>query len=277
VKGKRLRRVMLGMERWMLRRFDAVSSISNRMIERLIKKGVPKERTRFFPNWVDMSRIALSPADTGYRSLLSIPSDALVVLFSGTLGSKQGLLIIPAVAKILAERRDIVIVICGDGVLKAQLQAETASLSNVRHLSLQPMERLGELLGTADIHLLPQRPGAADLVMPSKLSGMLASGRPVIATCDPGTEIDAVVSKCGLVVPPEDSAALAAAICKLTDDPATRLALGQRARACAAANFERDAVLGRIFGPVESIEGTVTYDGGPIENDDGIVAHDAAA
>jgi colanic acid biosynthesis glycosyl transferase WcaI len=107
---------------------------------------------------------------------------------------------------------------------------------------------------------------------------MLASGRPVIATCDTGTEIDAVVSKCGLVVPPEDSAALAAAICKLTDEPATRLALGKRARACAAANFERDAVLGRMFGPVERDEEIVTSNDGPIKHDGGIVAKfDAAA
>jgi colanic acid biosynthesis glycosyl transferase WcaI len=133
-------------------------------------------------------------------------------------------------------------------------------LANIRFLPLQPFERLGELLGTADIHLLPQSPGAADLVLPSKLSGMLASGRPVIATCRAGTELDAVVSKCGLVVPPQDSSALAAAICKLANEPKTRLDLGRRARAYAEANFERDAILGRIFGPMESDVGNVADD-----------------
>jgi colanic acid biosynthesis glycosyl transferase WcaI len=118
----------------------------------------------------------------------------------------------------------------------------------VRFLALQPFERLGELLGMADIHLLPQSPGAQDLVLPSKLSGMLASGRPVIATCNNGTELDMVVSKCGVVIPPEDAPALAEAILRLSDDPVTRIELGRRARAWAEANIERDTILGRMFG-----------------------------
>ena len=103
----------------------------------------------------------------------------------------------------------------------------------------------------ADIHLLPQSPDAADLVLPSKLSGMLASGRPVIATCRPGTELSEIVSQCGLVVAPQDSTALALAISRLADDPAMRLELGRRAREFAESNFERNAVLGTMLGALE--------------------------
>jgi colanic acid biosynthesis glycosyl transferase WcaI len=116
------------------------------------------------------------------------------------------------------------------------------------------------LLCIADMHLLPQNVGAADLVLPSKLSGMLASGRPVIATCVAGTELEAVVSQCGIVVPPEDSVGLAAAISRLADDAATRRELGSRARAYAEANFERDAIFGRIFGPIEGDEAAIPHD-----------------
>jgi colanic acid biosynthesis glycosyl transferase WcaI len=116
------------------------------------------------------------------------------------------------------------------------------------------------LLCTADIHLLPQNIGAADLVLPSKLSGMLASGRPVIATCRVGTELNSVVSKCGVVVPPQDTAALADAICTLADDVDMRRELGARARAYAEANFERDSILGRIFGPTETEEARIVDD-----------------
>jgi colanic acid biosynthesis glycosyl transferase WcaI len=104
----------------------------------------------------------------------------------------------------------------------------------------------------ADIHLLPQSPDAADLVLPSKLSGMLASGRPVIATCRSGTEISGIVSQCGIVVEPEDGSNLARAIVKLADDPQLRFELGRHARTFAEANFERDAVLGSMFRPMES-------------------------
>jgi putative colanic acid biosynthesis glycosyltransferase WcaI len=250
LKGKLFQRVVLRIERWVLRRFDTASTISGRMIERLLTKGVAQARTRYFPNWVDVTRIRpTSPTSTGsYRTKLGISADAVVVLFSGTLGGKQGLMVIPESAARLAGRTDIVFVVCGDGVMKPSLETAAAGLTNVRLMPLQPSGRLADLLGMADIHLLTQSPDAADLVLPSKLSGMLASGRSVIATCRSGTEISEIVSKCGIVVEPENASELAAAIIGLADDRALRLELGRRARAFAEANFERDAVLGGMFG-----------------------------
>jgi colanic acid biosynthesis glycosyl transferase WcaI len=260
LKGNLLQRFVLRMERGLLRRFDHVSSISSRMVEQLLKKGVELSRTRYFPNWVDITHIKPSGAPSRYRETLGIAKSDVVVLFSGSLGGKQGLMLIPAVAKLLGGRKDIVFVICGEGVMKPQLEAAALGLPNIRFLPLQPFERLGELLCTADIHLLPQSPGAADLVLPSKLSGMLASGRPVIATCRPGTELEAVVSKCGVVVPPNDEAAFASAVCSLADNAAMRGELGRRARNYAETNFERDAILGRLFGVATGEESRVTND-----------------
>jgi len=251
LKGKLLRRIVLRMERSVLQRFDIVSTISGRMIERLLTKGVVPERTRYFPNWVDVSRTKHGSVKEFYRAQLGIPGDAVVALFSGTLGGKQGLMVIPEAAILLRRRQNIVFVVCGDGLMKPDLEAAVAGLPNVRLLPLQPSERLPELLGMADIHLLPQSPDAADLVLPSKLSGMLASGRPVIATCRAGTEISEIVSRCGLVVAPQDSRAFALAISRLADDTTTRLDLGRRAREFAESNFERDAVLGALFGAIE--------------------------
>jgi colanic acid biosynthesis glycosyl transferase WcaI len=114
---------------------------------------------------------------------------------------------------------------------------------------MQPLERLNDLLNTADIHLLPQRTGAADLVMPSKLTGMLSSGRPVIATADAGTQVARVVDggtpedACGLVVPPEDPAALHAAVERLIEDGALRTRLGANARRFAVQHLGRQQVL----------------------------------
>jgi colanic acid biosynthesis glycosyl transferase WcaI len=260
LKGKLLQRLVLRMERWLLRRFDVVSSISSRMVERLLIKGVQQERTRYFPNWVDISHVRPSQTSESYRAQLGIAANAVVVLFSGSLGAKQGLMVIPEVARLLAQRRDIQFVVCGDGVMKPRLEAAAAGMANIHFLPLQPFHRLGELLAMADVHFLPQSPDAADLVLPSKLSGMLASGRPVIATCREGTELHSVVSMCGLVVPPEDSSTLAEAIRKLSDEPEARLEFGRRARAYAEANFERDAVLGRVFGSLESEASEVAND-----------------
>ncbi len=260
LKGKLLQRVILRMESWLLRRFDSVSSISSRMVERLLTKGVDAKRTLYFPNWVDISRIRPSLSGAKFRAELGIAADTAVALFSGSLGGKQGLTVIPAVATLLAARKDIVFVICGEGVMKARLLSAAESLPNIRFLPLQPLDRLGELLCMADIHLLPQSAGAADLVLPSKLSGMLASGRPVLAACRSGTELESVVSKCGIVVQPQDATGMAAAICKLVDQPALRAELGRCARSYAEANFERDAVLGRVFAHMDSALQSVADD-----------------
>ncbi|MGD0504565.1 MAG: glycosyltransferase WbuB [Steroidobacteraceae bacterium] len=250
LKGKLLQRVALRMESWLLRRFGTVSTISSRMMERLLLKGVAPERICYFPNWVDVSRAGSWRSRERYRAELGIPEGAVVVLFSGTLGGKQGLMVIPAAASLLESRADIVFVVCGDGVMKPRIEAAGAGLANFHLIPLQPQERLQELLAMADLHLMPQSPDAADLVLPSKLSGMLASGRPVIAACRAGTEIAEIVSHCGVVVAPDDASGLADAVVELADDPVRRRELGHRARDIAETRFERDATLRRVFGPL---------------------------
>jgi colanic acid biosynthesis glycosyl transferase WcaI len=254
-------------ERSLLRRFDTVSTISGRMIERLLRKGVTAGKTRYLPNWVDLSRIK-PPKNGNYRAKLGISSDAIVVLFSGTLGGKQGLMVIPEAARLLESRPDIAFVVCGDGVMKPQLESAAAGLPNIRFMPLQPAGRVSDLLGMADIHLLPQSPDAADLVLPSKLSGMLASGRPVIATCRPETEISEIVSRCGLVVAPENGKELALAITELADNPDARFLLGGRARRFAEEHFERDAVLNRMFAPAAVEDRLADVPGHVVASDD---------
>jgi colanic acid biosynthesis glycosyl transferase WcaI len=249
LRGRLLQRIALRMESSLLRRFDTVSTISARMMQRLRAKGVIAGKTRYLPNWVDLTRV-VRPQNC-YRTRLGIPKDAVVALFSGTLSGKQGLMVIPNAAKLLQSRREIVFVVCGDGLMKPELEAAAAGLPNIHFLPLQPAAQVSDLLAMADIHLLPQSPDAADLVLPSKLGGMLASGRPVIATCRAGTEIGEIVAQCGLVVAPENSMQLAHAIATLADDPETRKLLGRRARTFAENNFERNAVLRTVFAAFE--------------------------
>ena len=239
-----LQRIALATERFLLECFDNVSSISLSMLDRLRQKGLMEKKFRLFPNWVDISHIYPLNIPSDYRKELNIENATKVVLYSGTLGAKQGLMIIPETAQRLAHRKDLIFVVCGEGVIKSQLEAACEGLSNIKFLPLQPFERLGQLLGLADIHLLPQSPEATDLVLPSKLSGMLASGRPVIATSKAKTEISKVVSECGLVVLPEDSFALANAIEQLVNDDNARLFFGFQARRYAEENLARDSVLG---------------------------------
>jgi colanic acid biosynthesis glycosyl transferase WcaI len=246
LKGARLRAAVSSAERWLLRRLDRVSTISQRMMERARSKGVAPERLLSFPNWADVSAIRPLPMPSPYRRELGIADDAVVALYSGNMGAKQGLELLADLALQTRHDPNIVFVFCGNGAGRAGLMARCAGLRNVHFLDLQPVDRLGELLGLADVHLLPQRADAADLVMPSKLTGMLSSGRPVLAGARPETELGQVVAQCGRIVPPEDATAFATALQSLAGDAALRRDLGDRARRIAEERFARDAVLLRF-------------------------------
>jgi colanic acid biosynthesis glycosyl transferase WcaI len=245
-----------------MQHFDMVSTISQRMFARAFSKGVASGRVVLFTNWVDMAGLVTGVSEMsklrlgGYRAKLGIAADAVVALYSGNMGGKQGLEILAQAASLSylnpstlphlqrgEGQKNLVFVFCGNGSGRADLVAMCDGLQNVRFLDLQPLERLGELLAMADIHLLPQRADAADLVMPSKLTGMLASGRPVVATAHIGTELANVVIDFGLVVPPEQPQAFADAITKLAQDAPLRARLGVAGRKYAEMNLDRDAVL----------------------------------
>lgn len=247
LQGSWVRRTVQALERWTLRAFDGVTTISERMRETLVAKGVPRERTALFPNGVDVNEIAPEGRSAPLRAALDLREDQLVCLYAGTMNRKQGLQGIVDVARELQQsRRDIVFVLSGEGECKPALEAAAAGLPNVRFQGLCAAERFNELLNLADIHLLPQLRGAADLVMPSKLTGMLASGRPVIAAAEPGTEIARVVADCGRIVEPECKASLAKAIVELCDDAPLRDRLGSAARAHAVHHLDRSMLLDQL-------------------------------
>ena len=248
LKGPWLKRLVLGGERWLMQRFDGVSTISARMLARAGSKGVSAQRLALFPNWVDVAAMAAAneAGVQAYRAELGLPAGAVVALYSGNMGAKQGLELLADVALRTRDTPNIVFVFCGNGSGRDGLMSRCASLGNVRFLDLQPVDRLGELLGLADVHLLPQRGDAADLVMPSKLTGMLSSGRPVVAGARADTELGKVVSQCGRIVPPDDAASFAAAVQALAADAALRRTLGEQARQFAEEHFARDAVLERF-------------------------------
>jgi putative colanic acid biosynthesis glycosyltransferase WcaI len=197
-----------------------------------------------FPNWVDTKTIRPLESPSPYRAELGIPPAKTVALYAGNIGEKQGYETLAELGENLAEEGSIRLVIAGEGAAAARLSARLAGRGAVHLLPLQPAERLNDLLNLADIHLLPQRADAADLVMPSKLAAMMASGRPVIAGALPTTEVGRWAGGAGILVPPGDSRAMGAALIALAGDESERLRLGARARALACATWDKDKILG---------------------------------
>jgi colanic acid biosynthesis glycosyl transferase WcaI len=238
--------VALWLEKRFTDAFSCVSSISCKMIERSLAKGVSPERTILFPNWVDIEVIHPQPTvSNSFRRELNL-EDKIILLYSGNMGNKQGLEVLAPLAEFFQSDSRIHLIFCGDGAFRPRLEALVNHLPNVTLLPLQPFERLNDLLNAADIHLLPQRIGAADLVMPSKLTGMLSSGRPVVATADHGTQVAVVVEGCGLVVPAEEEEAVHAAVLRLVEDQSLRQQLGEAARRYAVEHLGKEQVLLRF-------------------------------
>ena len=250
LKGRLLRSLAETWERRTLRGFDRVSSISTAMVQRLGAKAVAPSRSLLLPNWVDLEQIrpqlGAARLHNTYRQELGIGPDQLVLLYSGSMNKKQGLDLLVDVIHQLADLPQLVWLLAGEGPTKGELVAATAGLPQVRHLPLQPSARLNDWLNAADIHLLHQKAEAADLVLPSKLLGILASGRPLVASSPADSELASFAEQAGACVPPGDATAFAKALRALISDPQRRADAGRRARLLAEDHFSQDTVLGRF-------------------------------
>lgn len=236
----------VSLERFLMRRFERVSTISEKMLERLPQKGA--RQAVLFPNWVDTDEIAPMDAPSELRQQLGLGPDRVVLLYAGNMGMKQGLEVLPVLAQECAADPRLHFIFCGEGAFQSELTRMVGEAGNVTMLPLQPLHRLNDMLNIADIHLLPQRSDAADLVMPSKLTGMLASGRPVVATAAPGTQIAKALHGCGVVVEPGEQEALLTAVRQLADSPALRRQLGAAARTHAVEHLGKERVLAQFEG-----------------------------
>ena len=124
----------------MMQQFDLVSTISDRMLDRLEKKGVQREKRILFCNWVDTHLIYPLDRPSVFRKEIGIPDDSVVALYSGNMGIKQELEIIIEAARHLQDHKKIVFVLCGSGVAYNKIQRLAAGLSNVYWLPLQPLK-----------------------------------------------------------------------------------------------------------------------------------------
>ena len=208
--------IMFKLEKFLFDQSTAVATISPGMKRKITNKGIPASKIFLFPNWVDENTIRPLTKAQSLKAEFGIADHQHVVLYSGNLGEKQGLEIIVEVARSFRENKDVVFIIVGSGGGKSNLinLVNEAGLSNVLFFPLQPYEKLSALLATADVHLVLQKKSASDLVMPSKLTAILASGGCPIVTASPGTSLYDVIAEhnLGILVEPESAEALRSGI-----------------------------------------------------------------
>ncbi|HEX9822727.1 MAG TPA: sugar transferase [Methylomirabilota bacterium] len=222
-------------------------AIGETMRRRLIEgKGADPARTTVIADWVDCEAVVPAPRDNGFARAHGLDG-AFVVMHSGNIGLSQGLETLVEAAAHLAHLPDLQVVFVGEGVKAPALRAQVRALglTNVRFLPFAPTERLSESFGAADVFVVSLKPGLAGYIVPSKLYGILAAGRPYVAAVEEECEVTAITRRwdCGLLAEPAKPRDLADKILRLYQDRALARRLGGNARR-AALEFDRRRQVG---------------------------------
>jgi colanic acid biosynthesis glycosyl transferase WcaI len=240
-RGRIVIEVLQWLERRAYRRSAAVTVHSAGNRDLLVARGVPAAKITVVPNWIDTSRAAPVSRDSAYRRDLGL-QDRFVVLFAGVMGYAQDMAVIVEAAAALRTDPNIVFLLVGDGVRRKEAEdmVHARGLENVRFLSFQPLDRYPILVSAADCCLVTLQPSVATPVVPSKIAGILAAARPVVAALPLGDARALVeASGGGICVDPGDPAALAAVLRRLARDPDTRQAMGEAGRHYVELHFPR--------------------------------------
>jgi glycosyltransferase involved in cell wall biosynthesis len=247
-----------------LRQADKIVALGPYMADRIATKRIRPSRLVTIPVWSRSDEVYPLPRERHpLRARLGLDGK-FVVMYSGNLGLAHSFGEVMEAARRLRERSDIVFLFVGGGPRLAEvLDAKRRDqLDNVRHVDYVPRGQLAESLSVADVHLITMRPEMTGIVVPGKLYGALASGRPTIFMGPPHCEsADAIrESDCGLTIGPGDAGALVAAIERLAAEPELAQALGERGRAAFLDGFERDFCCARWRGVVDEVAGVELAD-----------------
>jgi colanic acid biosynthesis glycosyl transferase WcaI len=250
--------VLRGATRVYLERADRVVAIGDTMRERLEEKGANAERTVVIPNWVDTADLEPQPRANAWAREHGL-DDKFVVMHSGNIGHAQDLDSLIRAATFLRDLDDLRIVVIGGGARRDELKglAKVLETDQIVFMGYQPREVLAESLSAADLHVVGLARGLAGYVVPSRLYGVLAVGRPVIAAAEPESETAKVVEEvgCGVVVPPGRPEQLAAAIRRARDGELDLEGMGERGRAWVTQEADRHVAVGRYRELLRSLVG----------------------
>ena len=247
-----MEKIAFSFESLVFRGFNIVSTISSGMMQRARDKGVPVAKLRFLPNWSEITRFQKIELDRGLLNRLGVLGNKKVILYSGNMGEKQGLENMILAAKQLQVQENLVFLLVGDGVSRNRLikMAIDLKLNNIIFAPLQSYEDLPALLASTDVHLVLQKRGIADIVLPSKLTNILAVGGNAVITADSSTTLGRLaIDHLGiaLIVEPESVSDLVWGIEKALNMPRPN----RVAEAYAQEFLDKDQVLSKFFRDIE--------------------------
>jgi colanic acid biosynthesis glycosyl transferase WcaI len=233
---------------------NKVVSIGRDMDRRLLELGVAPSKIETINDWADGRLLRPLSGPSQLRQAYGW-DDRFVVMHSGNVGLSQSLDTLIEAADLLRKHQEILIAIVGEGASKTRLQRDVAGrrLGNVTFLPYQPKATLSESLGAADVHLVSLKRGLAGFIVPSKVYGIMAAGKPFLAAVERSSEPALIVEEhgCGLRIEPDDPSALAGAILRMEHEPLEEM--GRRAREAFERVFDRPIATGAYRRLLESL------------------------
>ena len=239
--------LLFKLEKWLFNKADVASTISTSMLTKLETKT--KSNLFFLPNWIDENEINPTNSNTHCH----LKSSKIKILYSGNIGDKQDWeTFITFCEDIDSSVFDVIIV--GDGSKKDWVVNQVKKFSNIKYHEPVPYNELSNLLCSADIHVLFQKSDVIDTVMPSKVLGMMASGKPSIIIGNKQSEINAILqeSKGGLFFT-NYSSEIIKALDELTQDKQLMIQYGLNARQFVVDNFSKKMILNNFLNKVNII------------------------
>lgn len=241
-------KIIKKIEKFILNRFDIISTISPAMKMEILQKGVRKDTVHILPNWADTENIHPTINNKYLRNRLSIRLKQKIILYSGNIGKKQNLKSIINIAeKMQTDDNGCIFLMVGDGASKKRLveDVKNRNINNIVFLPLQPLEDLGALLTMADIHLVTQDKNISDYVLPSKLTNILSVGGVSIISANSETQLSQLVKKHGLgyLIKPDSESELFAAINYLLINKSQHSTISINARKYAEKYLSKEEIL----------------------------------
>lgn len=243
-------------ESWLMLRFDAISTISYSMIEKVKSKGIDETKIIHFPNWSDTDFVTPEMSGDRLKAEWGFSPKDRIVLYAGNIGNKQGLEVVLEAATHFSLEQNIKFVLVGAGAYVDTLKSNAAALnlSNVYFMPFQPWERVPEMLTLADIHLVVQKRGAADAVLPSKLTNILSAGGHALVTAEADTELGQIAKNHPDIyhcVEPENPLAFVAGLKVMLQQNLTEH--NKIARAYAELYLAKDKIIDKFITDVSSL------------------------
>lgn len=249
LKNKKMIRIFQQLEKFAYQTAKKIIVIADGFTKNLLEKGVPSHKIVEIPNWVDVNFIKPLPQANNYFRVENQLEGKFVVMYSGNIALTQPLEVLIDAAVHLQHLKNLAIVIVGkqDALVRLEIYRQQQGVNNVILRPFAPREKLPQMLAAADVAMVMQKHNVISFNMPSKIQVLLASGRAIIASVPAtGTAARAIEkSGGGIVVPPENSAALAKAILELYSNPEKVRTLGKQGRQYAEQYYAFEFALNR--------------------------------